>query len=131
MMEHKYIFSIVMAVYNCELFLRETLDSVIEQDISSFVYNDENGQPTDKRIPFEKIVQLIMVDDGSTDGSGAICDEYSAKYPNFKVIHKENGGVASARNEGLKYVEGKYMNFLDSDDKFSSNVFEFVFKFFE
>lgn len=118
-MEYRYLISIVMAIYNSELFLRGTLDSIVAQDTCRF-----------KR-PFEEIVQVIMVDDGSTDGTAEIIDEYAAKYPNFFPIHKSNGGVASARNEGLKYVEGKYMNFLDSDDKFSRNVLWEMYSFFE
>ncbi len=128
-MNYKYIFSIVMAVYNCEPFLRETLDSVVNQKIDRITETDSEGNSIP--VPFDRIVQVIMVDDGSTDGSGIICDEYAAKYSNFFSVHKANGGVASARNEGLKYVEGKYMNFLDSDDKFSSNVFYEIYKYFE
>ena len=127
---YKYIFSIVMAVYNCEPFIRETLDSIVNQKVDEF-YRYENGKPTDETVPFEEIVQVIMVDDGSKDASGAICDEYAEKYPNFKAIHKKNGGVASARNEGLLHVEGKYMNFLDSDDTFSENVLLDMYNFFE
>lgn len=118
-----------MAVYNCEQFLRETLDSVVDQEIQEITETDSEGNGV--QIPFERIVQVIMVDDGSTDGSGKICDEYAEKYPNFQVVHKQNGGVSSARNEGLKYVEGKYMNFLDSDDKISDNVLCEMFRFFE
>lgn len=118
-MENKYIISVVMAIYNSEPFLRETLDSILEQNIENF------------NMPFENIVQVIMVNDGSRDGSSEIIDEYAAKYPNFIAVHKENGGVASARNEGLKHVEGKYMNFLDSDDKFSQNVLWEMYDFFE
>jgi len=111
--EYPFEFSVVMAVYNVAPFLREAVDSIIAQNFG-----------------FEKI-QLIMVDDGSTDGSGAICDEYVERYPeNVVVIHKENGGVSSARNEGLKYVQGRYVNFLDSDDKFSKKTFSAVHKFF-
>ncbi len=110
---YPFEFSVVMAVYNVEPFLQEAVESLIAQDFG-----------------FEKI-QLIMVDDGSTDGSGAICDEYAAQYPeNVLVIHKENGGVSSARNEGLKHIQGRYINFLDSDDKFSSDTFSFVHHFF-
>lgn len=127
---YKYIFSIVMAVYNCEPFLRETLDSIVNQQINKF-YRYENGKTTKNLVPFEEIVQVIMVDDGSKDSSGAICDEYAEKYPNFKAVHKVNGGVASARNEGLLHVEGKYMNFLDSDDTFSVNVLLNMYNFFE
>ncbi len=111
--EYPFEFSVVMAVYNVEPFLREAVDSLIQQDFG-----------------FEKI-QLIMVNDGSTDGSGAICDEYAARYPeNVLVIHKENGGVSSARNEGLKYIQGRYINFLDSDDKLDANTMSEVYKFF-
>jgi len=111
--EYPFEFSVVMAVYNVEPFLREAVDSLIAQDFG-----------------FEKI-QLIMVDDGSTDGSGAICDEYVAQFPeNVMVIHKKNGGVASARNEGLKYATGRYLNFMDSDDKFTNNAFSSVYMFF-
>lgn len=110
---YPFEFSVVMAVYNVEPFLREAVESLIAQDFG-----------------FEKI-QLIMVDDGSTDGSGAICDEYAAQHPeNVLVIHKENGGVSSARNEGLKYIQGRYVNFLDSDDKLSENVMTEVHNFF-
>lgn len=111
--EYPFEFSVVMAVYNVEPFLREAVDSLVQQDFG-----------------FEKI-QLIMVDDGSTDGSGAICDEYAAQYPkNVMVIHKENGGVSAARNDGMKYVQGRYVNFLDSDDKFSEDTFSSVYEFF-
>lgn len=111
--EYPFEFSVVMAVYNVEPFLREAVDSLIQQDFG-----------------FERI-QLIMVDDGSTDGSGAICDEYAAQYPeNVMVIHKENGGVASARNEGLKYATGRYLNFMDSDDKFTENVMSEIHRYF-
>ena len=85
-----YDFSVIMAVYNVEVYLRQAIDSVISQTFG-----------------FEKI-QLILVDDGSSDKSGEICDEYVGNYPdNIMVIHKEHGGVASARNEGLKYATGK------------------------
>lgn len=109
-----YKFSIVMAVYNVAPFLREAIGSVIAQDIG-----------------FQH-VQLILVDDGSNDGSGAICDEYAAKYPdNILALHKENGGVSSARNLGLEHVQGEYVNFLDSDDKLSRNALRKIYAFFK
>lgn len=112
---YSYRFSVVMAVYNAEEFLREAIDSVINQDIG-----------------FKKSVQLILVDDGSTDNSSEICDEYARKFPdNVLVIHKENGGVSTARNEGKKYASGKYVNFMDSDDMFETNVFSKVWDYFE
>lgn len=111
---YKYKVSIVMAVYNVEPFLREAVDSVIRQDIG-----------------FQNI-QLIMVDDGSPDNSGAICDEYAKKYPdNIVVIHKENGGVSSARNAGLGRVEGEIVNFLDPDDKLDPNAASAAYRFFQ
>lgn len=109
---YPYEFSVITAVYNVEPFLREAVDSLIQQDFG-----------------FEKI-QLILVDDGSTDGSGAICDEYAREYPNIQVIHKENGGVASARNEGLKYATGRFLNFMDPDDKLTLNTMRVVHSFF-
>ncbi|MCR4675055.1 MAG: glycosyltransferase [Lachnospiraceae bacterium] len=111
---YPYDFSVVMAVYNAEKELRQMVDSIVGQTIGM-----------DR-------IQLIMVDDGSKDESGSICDEYQSKYPkNIKVIHKENEGVSVARNTGLEAAEGKYINFADSDDYFESDAFEKVWKFFE
>lgn len=112
---HKFRFSIVMAVYNVESYLEEAIESVITQDIG-----------------FEEHVQLILVDDGSTDFSGSICKNYANLYPNNIVyISKPNGGVSTARNKGMEYVEGKYMNFLDSDDKLTKDTLSHVWNFFE
>ena len=114
MKQKVFKFSIVMAVYNTEPFLRETIASVLSQDIG-----------------FEENVQLILIDDGSTDGSGELCDRFASLYPeNIVCIHKENGGVSSARNEGIKRVEGEFVNFMDSDDKFSIDAFRKVYEFF-
>lgn len=113
-MDKRFKISIVMAVYKVEEFLREAVDSLISQDIG-----------------FENI-QLIMVDDGSPDGSGAICDEYAARYPdNVVVIHKENGGVSSARNAGLELVEGELVNFFDSDDILTPETCGNVYRFYK
>ena len=113
MSNYKYKISVITAVYNVEYFLREAIESLVDQTIG-----------------FENI-QLILVDDGSPDNSGAICDEYAAKYPNVFVVHKENGGAASARNAGLPLVEGKYVNFFDGDDKLTPDTMSLVWKFFE
>ncbi len=112
---YQFKFSIVIAVYNVELFLEETVESVIEQNIG-----------------FKKNVQLVLVDDGSTDKSGGICDCYQRKYPeNVVVVHKVNGGVSTARNEGLKHVRGEFVNFLDGDDKLSKNALKKVYHYFK
>ena len=103
-----------MAVYNVEKFLADAIESIINQTIG-----------------FEENIQLILINDGSLDNSEAIALKYQEMYPNnILVLSKENGGVASARNLGLKHVTGDYVNFIDSDDKFSPNAFEKVYKFF-
>lgn len=112
--EHKYKFSIVMSVYNVEPFIDEAVHSIIEQDIG-----------------FENI-QLVFVDDGSTDNSGKICDRYNAEYPNnIIVIHKRNAGLSSSRMEGLKQITGEYVSFFDPDDILSTNTLSSVYSFFD
>ena len=112
--EEGFVFSIVVAVYNTEEYLKESIESVINQSF-----------------PFSN-VQLILVDDGSTDGSANICKEYVEKYPeNVIYIYQENQGQSSARNNGLKIAEGKYLNFLDSDDKLEVNTLYDVYNFFK
>ena len=112
---YKYKFSIIMSVYCVEEFIDEAVESLLNQTLD-----------------FQENVQLIMVDDGSPDGSGAICDKYAALYPdNVVVVHKENGGLSSARNEGLRHIEGRYVNFFDPDDILTPNTLESVYDFFE
>ena len=104
-----------MAVYNSEKYINEAIDSVIAQDLD-----------------FEENVQLILVNDGSDDKSFEICLEYQEEYPNnIEVVNQEHLGVACARNAGLKYATGDYVNFLDSDDVFSKNVLFEVYNFFK
>lgn len=88
--------SIIIPVYNSERTLRHCLDSVISQSFLDW--------------------ELILVDDGSNDKSGDICDEYAAKDQRIKVFHKKNGGVSSARNIGLDYAKGEWIVFVDADD---------------
>lgn len=95
-------FSVVLPVYNVEAFLDRCAKSVLEQDFSDY--------------------ELIFVDDGSTDGSGAICDRYAEMYPFAKVVHKENGGLSSARNAGTEAASGRYILWLDSDDWVETNL---------
>lgn len=112
---HKYKFSVVMPIYNAQLYLKEAIDSVVDQTIG-----------------FEDSIQLILVNDGSTDHSEEICREYKDRYPNNVVyIYQENQGVSHARNAGMPYVEGKYVNFFDADDKWNTDVFQKVWNFFE
>lgn len=96
------LISIVVPVYNVEKYLHQCIDSILEQD-------------------YEQI-EIVLVDDGSTDNSGTICDEYAKKYSNIKVIHKTNAGLGMARNTGLEHVTGKYVTFLDSDDYIEKNL---------
>lgn len=111
---YPFKFSIITAVYNVASYLSETVESILCQDIG-----------------FKESVELILVDDGSTDSSGEICDHYQALYPyNIKVLHKPNGGAASARNAGIALASGKYLNFLDGDDKLSPNTLSAVYNFF-
>ncbi len=90
-------FSIVVPVYRTEAYLRACLDSILCQET-------------------EASYEVILVDDGSPDESGAICDAYVSMDARFRVIHKENGGVSTARNVGLEAATGEYVLFLDSDD---------------
>lgn len=89
-------FSIITPVYNAEKYIGKCIESVLSQTLPDF--------------------ELLLVDDGSPDNSGRICDEYAAKDTRIKVFHKDNGGVSSARNYGLDKANGKYIFFLDSDD---------------
>lgn len=115
LMEKEFDFTVIMAVYNVEPFLKEAVQSLLYQDIG-----------------FGDNVQLILVDDGSSDGSGKICDTFAEYFPeNIQVIHQENAGVSAARNAGLPYIRGKYVNFMDADDKLSRNTLSKVKAFFQ
>lgn len=95
--------SVIIPVYNVENYIEECLNSVINQTY--------------------KNLEIILVDDGSPDGSGKICDEYAIKDERIKVIHKENGGLSSARNVALDIATGDYVAFVDSDDYVDENTF--------
>ena len=88
--------SIIVPVYNVEKYLPRCIDSILAQTSTNF--------------------ELILIDDGSTDKSGMICDEYAKKDNRIKVFHKENGGVSSARNIGLDNASGEWLAFIDPDD---------------
>ena len=111
----KYKFSVVIPIYNTEQYLEETVESVINQTFG-----------------FEKNIQIIFVNDGSKDNSKEICLRYKEKYPNNIIyVEQKNAGVSSARNNGMNYIEGEYVNFLDSDDKWDKEAFKEIYKFFK
>ena len=96
--------SVIISAYNTEQYLRECLDSVINQTL--------------------KDIEIIIVDDGSTDNSPAICDEYAAKDNRIKVIHKENSGLGQSNNIGMVYATAQYIGFVESDDWAEPDMFE-------
>ena len=98
--------SIVVPIYKVENYLRRCIDSLIHQD-----YPD---------------IEIILVDDGSPDNCGTICDEYAQKDPRIKVIHQQNGGLSAARNAGIDIAQGDYLMFVDSDDWVEKNYCSFA-----
>lgn len=100
--------SIIIPVYKVEKYIRECLDSILNQTFTDF--------------------EVLLIDDGSPDNSGDICDEYSKKDSRFKVFHKENGGVSSARNLGIDNAKGDWVHFIDPDDYLmSDSVYSEIF----
>lgn len=97
-------FSIIIPVYNVEKYLGECIESVLTQSFQSY--------------------EIILVNDGSTDTSGDICDEYAKKDKRIKVIHQENKGLSGARNKGIVSSTGEYLLFIDSDDYIAENSLE-------
>ena len=101
-------FSIIVPVYKVEKYLSECVESILSQTFTDF--------------------ELILVDDGSPDNCPIICDEYARQDERIKVIHKENGGISSARNAGIDFANGKYIIFCDSDDYYcSENYFAHMY----
>lgn len=100
-------FSIIIPIYNVGKYIKRCLDSVVSQTFSDY--------------------EVILVDDGSTDDSSIICDEYSKKYDNILVFHKENGGLVSARQAGAKIAKGKYIICVDGDDWVSEVLLETLY----
>lgn len=102
------LISVIVPVYNVEKYLKKCLDSIINQSY--------------------KNIEIILVDDGSNDTSGKICDEYEKKDERIKVIHKKNGGLSDARNVGIEESKGEYICFIDSDDYIEPNMIEDLYK---
>lgn len=103
----KPLISIIVPVYNVEDYLPECIDSILAQTY--------------------KNLEIILVNDGSTDNSGKICDEYAQKDSRIKVIHKENSGVSSTRNMGIEAASGEYIGFVDSDDTVDSDMYTIMY----
>lgn len=99
--------SVVVPVYNVERYLNKCINTILEQTFTNF--------------------ELILVDDGSKDDSGNICDEIKEKYSRIKVIHTENAGLSAARNIGIETSEGKYITFIDSDDYIHPRMLEILY----
>lgn len=100
------VISVIVPVYNVAAYLPQCLDSILNQD-------------------YEKL-EVILIDDGSKDESGAICDAYAAKDSRITVIHQENAGAAAAKNAGLRIATGEYLSFVDSDDWLEPNVYGYM-----
>lgn len=102
-MEHNYLLSIIVTVYNMEKYINQCIDSILNQTYDN--------------------IEIIIIDDGSTDSSPQICDGYANNNPLFKVIHQKNAGVVSARSRGIREASGEYIGFVDGDDWIESNMY--------
>ena len=104
----KNLISVIIPVYNVENYLEMAVNSVINQTYTN--------------------LEIILIDDGSTDNSGKICDEFAKKDNRVKVIHQKNSGGSEARNVGIKNATGRYIGFVDSDDVISNKMYEFMYR---
>ena len=102
------LFSVIIPVFNASKFLKRCLNSIVCQEFNDY--------------------EIILIDDGSTDESPLICDEYSKKYSFIRTIHKENGGTVSARRRGVVEAKGNYLLSIDADDYVDSDYFETISK---
>lgn len=111
--KYKYDVTVIIPVFNTEKYIDECVNSIIKQNYD-----------------FDKI-EVILIDDGSTDNSLMVCEKYQNLYSNIKLISQQNSGVSVARNKGIKNANGKYLMFLDSDDFLSKNAIKNLLSFFE
>lgn len=102
----KDLISVIIPVYNVAAYLPACIDSVLKQDNS--------------------MLEVILVDDGSTDGSGAVCDSYAAMDSRVRVVHQTNSGAAAAKNTALRMAEGEYLSFVDSDDYLEPDAYRYM-----
>ena len=105
--DHDIFVSIIVPVYNVADYLPQCLESIVAQTLSN--------------------IEVILVDDGSSDDSPAICDKYAKKYKNVNVIHQKNQGLGMARNKGIEIARGEYLGFVDSDDYIDENYYEVLY----
>ena len=111
---NEFLFSVIISIYNTGRYLNDSIGSILKQTINP-----------------EKI-QIILVNDGSIDDTEEICLKYKEKYKkNIIYVKLEHGGVSRARNFGIQYAKGKYINFLDADDKWDNKAFKYVLLFFK
>ena len=101
--------SVIMPVYNSERYIEMAVNSVLEQDLNE--------------------IELILVNDGSKDNSGGICDALSKRDKRVKVIHQENQGISAARNRGIKEAEGEYIAFIDNDDTYQEGMLKKIYEY--
>lgn len=101
--------SIVVPIYNSEKYLSRCIDSILQQDCSE--------------------IELLLVDDGSSDSSGCICDQYAARDCRVRVFHQSNAGVSTARNVGVEKAKGRFLAFVDSDDWMAPNIYSVMLPF--
>lgn len=106
MEKNEVLVSIIVPVYNVEKYLEKCIESIINQTYSN--------------------LEIVLSDDGSTDNSPSICDEYALKDSRIRVIHKSNGGLSDARNAALDIISGKYITFIDSDDYIEKEAIEIL-----
>ena len=99
----KAIISVIVPVYNVKDYLNECVESIVNQSYAA--------------------LEIILVDDGSTDGSAEICDNWLKRDSRIRVIHKENGGLSDARNAGMSIATGEYVGFVDGDDKIAKEMY--------
>lgn len=102
------LITVVVPIYNVEKYLKKCIESILKQTYTN--------------------MEIILVNDGSTDSCGEICDEFAKIDKRIKVLHKENGGLSDARNAGLNIAQGKYITFIDSDDFITNNAVELLYK---
>lgn len=100
--------SIVVPIYNCEDYLSRCVESLLKQSLQE--------------------IEIILIDDGSSDGSWSVCQKYASEYENIKVKHIENSGATQARSEGIKMASGEYIGFLDSDDWVEEEMYDVLYK---